>query len=235
MDSGGRSGGGVPASAVRTLMRRGLGAGLTDEQVRAFLQPGFLRGISDPWGGARLLDFIGQQDDPAFLGQLAVYAGALDGREMSWMSAQSSVFDAFPLLRAAYMSQAAAIPPDLDTAAQMLSLANQGYRPAADDDPGVPGRGQPPVGGCPERRRRARRDVVHRLRLIRGELRRAALPGRGVGGRQPSRVPGVGPADRRVARRRLVAGRRAGPGGVPGAGHVNDVTSPTERAAAASC
>ena len=49
---------------------------------------------------------------------------------MSWMSAQSSVFDAFPLLRAAYMSQAAAIPPDLDTAAQMLSLANQGYRPA---------------------------------------------------------------------------------------------------------
>jgi hypothetical protein len=59
MDSGGRSGGGVPASAVRTLMRQGLGAGLTNEQVRAFLQPGFLRGISDPWGGARLLDFIG--------------------------------------------------------------------------------------------------------------------------------------------------------------------------------
>jgi hypothetical protein len=111
-------------------MRRGLAVGLTDEQVRAFLQPGFLRGISDPWGGARLLDFIGQQHDPAFLGQLAEYAGALDGREMSWMSAQAAVFDAFPLLRAAYMSQAAAIPPDLDTAAQMLSLANQGYRPA---------------------------------------------------------------------------------------------------------
>ncbi len=130
MDSGGRSGGGVPASGVRTLMRRGLGAGLTDEQVHAFLQPGFLRGIGDPWGGARLLDFISQQDDPAFLGQLAAYAGALDGREMSWMSAQAAVFDAFPVLRAAYMSQAAAIPPDLDTAEQMLSLANQGYRPA---------------------------------------------------------------------------------------------------------
>ena len=86
--------------------------------------------MSDPWGGSRLFDFIGQQDDPAFLGQLAVYAGALDGREMSWMSAQAAVFDAFPVLRAAYMSQAAAIPPDLDTAAQMLSLANQGYRPA---------------------------------------------------------------------------------------------------------
>jgi len=130
MDSGGQFGGGVPASAVRTLMRRGLGAGLTDGQVRAFLQPGFLRGMSDPWGGARLFDFIGQQDDPAFLGQLAGYAGGLDGREMSWMSAQAAVFDSFPLLRAAYMSQAAAIPPDLDTAAQMLSLANQGYRPA---------------------------------------------------------------------------------------------------------
>ncbi len=130
MDSGGRSGGGVPASAVRTLMRRGLGAGLTDEQVRAFLQPGFLRGMSDPWGGARLLDFVAQQDDPALLGQLSAYAGALDGREMSWMSAQSSVFDAFPLLRAAYMSQARATPPDLVTADAMLSLANQGYGPA---------------------------------------------------------------------------------------------------------
>ena len=52
MDSGGPFGGGVPASAVRTLMRKGLAAGLTDEQVRAFLQPGFLRGMSDPRGGA---------------------------------------------------------------------------------------------------------------------------------------------------------------------------------------
>lgn len=148
MDSGGRSGGGVPASAVRTLMRRGLGAGLTDVQVHAFLQPGFLRGISDPWGGARLLDFIGQQDDPAFLGQLAAYAGALDGREMSWMSAQSSVFDAFPLLRTAYMSQAAAIPPDIDTAAQMLALANQGYRPAQTTIQGFLASGNHPSAGA---------------------------------------------------------------------------------------
>ena len=48
IDSGGPFGGGVPASAVRTLMRRGLAAGLTDEQVRSFLQPGFLRGMNDP-------------------------------------------------------------------------------------------------------------------------------------------------------------------------------------------
>jgi len=130
MDSGGRFGGGVPASSVRTLMRRGLAAGLTDEQVRSFLQPGFLRGMNDPRGGAWLFDFIGEQNDPAFLGQLAAYAGALDGRYVSPMSAQADVFEALPLLRAAYMSQAAAIPPDLVTAEQMLSLANQGYGPA---------------------------------------------------------------------------------------------------------
>ena len=46
------------------------------------------------------------------------------------MSAQADVFEALPLLRAAYMSQAGAIPPDLVTAEQMLSLANQGYAPA---------------------------------------------------------------------------------------------------------
>ena len=46
------------------------------------------------------------------------------------MSAQADVFEALPLLRAAYMSQAGAIPPDLVTAEQMLSLANQGYGPA---------------------------------------------------------------------------------------------------------
>jgi hypothetical protein len=130
MDSGGAYGGGVPALAVRTLMRRGLAAGLTDEQVRTFLQPGFLRGMNDPRGGAWLFDFIGEQTDPAFLGQLASYAGALNGRYVSPMSAQADVFEALPLLRAAYMSQAGAIPPDLVTAGQMLSLANQGYGPA---------------------------------------------------------------------------------------------------------
>lgn len=130
IDSGGPFGGGVPASAVRTLMRRGLAAGLTDDQVRSFLQPGFLRGMNDPRGGAWLFDFIGMQNDPALLGQLASYAQALDGRYASPMSAQADVFEAMPLLRAAYMSQAGAIPPDLDTAGQMLSLANQGYRPA---------------------------------------------------------------------------------------------------------
>ena len=130
IDSGGRFGGGVPASAVRTLMRRGLAAGLTDVQVASFLQPGFLRGMNDPRGGAWLFAFIGQQNDPAFLGQLASYAQALDGRYVSPMSAQADVFEALPLLRAAYMAQAGAIPPDLVTAGQMLSLANQGYAPA---------------------------------------------------------------------------------------------------------
>ena len=130
MDSGGPFGGGVPASAVRTLMRRGLAAGLTDAQVASFLQPGFLRGMNDPRGGAWLFAFIGQQHDPALLAQLGAYAEALDGRYVSPMSAQADVFEAIPLLRAAYMSQAGAIPPDLVTAGQMLSLANQGYAPA---------------------------------------------------------------------------------------------------------
>ncbi len=83
--------------------------------------------MNDPRGGAWLFDFIGEQNDPAFLGQLASYAQALDGRYVSPMSAQADVFEALPLLRAAYMSQAGAIPPDLVTAGQMLSLANQGY------------------------------------------------------------------------------------------------------------
>ena len=130
IDSGGPFGGGVPASAVRTLMRRGLAAGLTDDQVRSFLQPGFLRGMNDPRGGAWLFDFIGERHDPAFLARLASYAGGLNGRYVSPMSAQADVFETIPLLRAAYMSQARAIPPDLDTAEQMLSLANQGYDPA---------------------------------------------------------------------------------------------------------
>ena len=139
------------------------------------------------------------------------------------MSAQSGVFDAFPLLRAAYMSQAAAIPPDLDTAAQMLSLANQGYRPAQTTIQAFlaagnhPSAGAQNAGGVPDGM------LSSRLRLIRGQLRRTALPGRRVGGRQPSRVPGVGPADRRVGRRWRAAGPGAGSGGVPGTGRVRDI------------
>jgi hypothetical protein len=161
--------------------------------------------MSDP-GGARLLDFIGQQDDPAFLGQLAAYAGALDGREMSWMSAQSSVFDAFPLLRTAYMSQAAAIPPDLDTAAQMLSLANQGYRPAQTTIQGFLAAGNQPsagaqnAGGVPGGMLSTVYDSSWRTMLT-------ALP-RSVGGRQPSRIPG-GPAI--AAWRRRLFGRGSRP------------------------
>ena len=56
----------------------------------------------------------------------------LADRELSPMSAQTDLFEAFPVLRAAYMSLAHAIPPDLATAGEMLSLANQGYRPAQD-------------------------------------------------------------------------------------------------------
>ena len=121
MDSGGPAGGGVPASAVRTLMRRGLAAGLTDVQVRSFLQPGFLRGMGAPAGGDGFFDFIGEQNDPALMLGAASFADALAGRQLSPMSAQTDLFEAFPVLRAAYMSLAHAVPPDLATAGDMLS------------------------------------------------------------------------------------------------------------------
>lgn len=130
MDSGGPSGGGVPASAVRTMMRRGLAGGLTDEQVRSFLEPGFLRGMGAPGAGPGLFGFIGEQDDPALMPALATYAQTVAGRHLSAMSAQTELFNAFSVLRAAYMSLARAVPPDLTSAQEMLTLANQGYRPA---------------------------------------------------------------------------------------------------------
>ncbi len=91
MDSGGPSGGGVPASAVRTMMRRGLAAGLTDEQVRSFLEPGLLRGMGAPGAGTGLFGFIGEQDDPALMPALASYAQTVAGRHLSVMSAQTEL------------------------------------------------------------------------------------------------------------------------------------------------
>ena len=82
------------------------------------------------------------------LAQLGAYAEALDGRYVSPMSAQADVFEAIPLLRAAYMSQAGAIPPDLVTAGQMLSLANQGYAPAQETVQAFLAAGNHPAAGA---------------------------------------------------------------------------------------
>jgi hypothetical protein len=129
-DSGGSSGGGVPAAAVRDLMRRGLAVGLAPYQVESFLTPSFLRGMNDPRGGPWLFRFIAWENDPTLYQQLASYAQGLAGPERSPMSAQADIFGTFPVLQAAYMAEAVAIPPTLDTAAQIVTLANRGYAPA---------------------------------------------------------------------------------------------------------
>ena len=64
------------------------------------------------------------------------------------MSAQTNLFEAFPVLRAAYMSLAHAVPPDVVTAGEMLSLANQGYRPAQEAVQAFLARGNHPSAGA---------------------------------------------------------------------------------------
>ena len=131
IDSGGPFGGGVPASAVSTLMRRGLAAGLTDEQVRSFLQPGFLRGMNDPRGGAWLFEFIGRQNDPAFLGQLAAYAQALDGRAVA---CSTGIRDDVRSAGAVYREEGVVLDGNLLTARgtdELPALANRLFRSLA--------------------------------------------------------------------------------------------------------
>ena len=110
-------------------MRRGPPGGLTDEQVRSFLEPGFLAGWALPCRprAVRVHRRAGRSRHLPGAGDVRE---DLDGRHASPMSAQTDVFDAFSVLRAAYMSQAGAVPPDLASAEEMLSLANQGYGPA---------------------------------------------------------------------------------------------------------
>jgi hypothetical protein len=129
-DSGGRFGGGVPAGAVRSLMRKGLASGLTDGQVASFLNPGFLRAVSDPYGGGAILSFIADRNDPTFFQQLAAYAGSASSPAGTPMQAQRALLQAFPLLDVVYEAQAGIPPLDETAAAAMVDLAGSGYRPA---------------------------------------------------------------------------------------------------------
>jgi hypothetical protein len=129
-DSGGRFGGGVPAGAVRSIMRKGLASGLSEGQVAGFLNPGFLRGVNDPFGGGSMLAFIADQSDPAFFHELAAYAGTVSPGIGGPMEAQSSLLKAFPLLDVVYEAQAGVAPLDESGAATMVDLAGRGYRPA---------------------------------------------------------------------------------------------------------
>ena len=142
---------------------------------------------------------------------------------MSWMSAQANVFDAFPLLRAAYMSQARAIPPDLDTAAQMLSLANQGYGPAQTTIQAFLAAGNHPSAGAQNSGGVAdgMLPVVYDYFVTNyaGPLSpaaAAAVANRGAYNAWVQRIaawPDAGP----------LPDEGAGPGGVPGTGHVRDI------------
>ena len=129
-DSGGRFGGGVPVRSVDTIMREGLAAGLSQEQVAGFLNPGFLRGVSDPYGGGDILAFVVDQDDPALFSELAAYSSSVSPSIGGPMEAQRSLFQAFPLLNVVYEAQAEVPPLDETGASTMTDLAESGYLPA---------------------------------------------------------------------------------------------------------
>lgn len=96
---------------VKRLMVRGLAVGLTKWEVEQFAQPGFYRGINDPYGGSRLLDDVTSKED---LKALSDYAKTCSGSgivEGGSTKAQSDFFDAFDGTstdyRAKYIAQAA--------------------------------------------------------------------------------------------------------------------------------
>ena len=126
------------------------------------------------------------------------------------------------------MSQAAAIPPDLDTAAQMLSLANQGYRPAETTIQAFlaagnhPSAGAQNAGGVPDGMLPTVYDTF--VANYTGPLSPAAASA--VANRRA--YLRVGPADRRVARRGLTAGGGPAPAVFPApVTSTTSVTSPT--------
>lgn len=147
-DSGGPFGGGVPAPAVRTMMRKGLGYDLTQAQVLGFLNPSLLRGINDPYGGGAVLRFIAARGDTLLYQQLSGYADGLGGRAVSSMTAQRLLFESFPQLGIVYMAQAGAAPIDEASASYMVDLARDGYGPARRTIDAVLAAGNRPPAGA---------------------------------------------------------------------------------------
>jgi hypothetical protein len=129
-DSGGPFGGGVPAAAVRSLMRAGLAGGLRTDQVASFLDPKLLRGIADPFGGGGILAYIVTKADPELLAELAAFATSSGRVPESLRDAQGALFAAFPELVVVYQSLAGATPIDETGAVEMVELADAGYGPA---------------------------------------------------------------------------------------------------------
>ena len=160
-------------SAVRTLMRRGLAVGLSDEQVRSFLEPGFLRGMGAPGAGAGagLFDFIGERNDP----DVDLRAGLVradprgPARDRDVRSGEPVRGVPRPPCR---VHVAGARGPARRRDGWRDALARQPGVPAgAGGGPGVPRPREPPVGGCAGRRWRPGPDAAGGLRPVRLELR----------------------------------------------------------------
>jgi hypothetical protein len=149
-DSGSPFGGGVPVGSVRILLRTGMANGLSEEQVAAFLSPGFLRGIADPNGGGDLLGFVLWRADPTFFQELAYYARSVRSSVMSPMEAQASLFRDQPLLLIAYEALAGVPPLDEGGAAIMAEIAEAGYRPAQRTIDRILAAGNHPRAGAPD-------------------------------------------------------------------------------------
>ena len=149
-DSGGRFGGGVPVQSVKMIMREGLAFGLSQGEVASFLNPGFLRGVSDPYGGGGVLAFIVERGDKTLLSELAAYSGTVSPSVGGPMEAQRSLFQALPLLNVVYEAQAGVPPLDETSAATMTDLAESGYQPAQRAIGGILAAGNHPSAGAQE-------------------------------------------------------------------------------------
>lgn len=102
-------------AAVRRLMLHGVAAGLTGEEVDAFANPAFYRGINDPFGRGGLIDEVTDADA---LHTLAAYAASCKGTGLvngGSTKAQSAFFDHFDGTatdyRAKYQAMVEAHPP----------------------------------------------------------------------------------------------------------------------------
>ena len=199
-DSGGRFGGGVPAVAVRSIMRKGLASGLTERQVASFLNPGFLRGVNDPFGGGNVLTFIADQSDPAWFQELATYAGTLSSTDGGPMEAQRSLLEAFPLLGVVYEAQAGVAPLDESGAEAMVDLARSGYRPAQRTIGRILADGNHPQAGAQESGGVADRVQPAVYDYFVANYPGAASPGCPHRRGQPEGVPGLGRPDRGLDR-----------------------------------
>ena len=176
-------------------MRAGLADGLSSSAVAGFLNPGFLRGIGDPYGGGRILAFIVARDDPTlFRLSRSTPQRRTRRSEVRWRRRGRllGIPPAQRRLRGAGGGPSAGrgrCRHHGGVGERRLSARSADHR----SDPG--GR-QPPSGRGAELRHGGGCRSTRRLRSPRDELPRSALTGRPRCGGQPHGVPRLGGADR---------------------------------------